>query len=292
MAFSTNDSFYMPVAPAYNNGGGGFGGFGNDWIILFLLASMWGFGGFGGFGGMNGGLGIDFPWLINGQEGINANTNAGFNQAATQSAISGIQNSVTSGFGDVQLGIAGINQAICQTGNGITAAVTGAQNALAQQMYSNQLADLERSYNAQTASTQGMNAIQSQLAQCCCNQSANTADLKYTIASEECATRANATANTQAILDKLCQLELDNAKSQIVAEQRENANLRSELMYARGQASQIEQTSQIKDGQIASVNSLVNELRSCPIPAQPVYGSQPIFTCPNNGNYGCGCGVA
>ena len=295
MAFSTNEGMVMPVAPAYGGGyGGGFGGFGGDWsglIILFLICSMWGFGGFGGMGGFGGGLGIDFPWLMSGQSGINANTNAGFNQAATQSAISGIQNSITSGFGDVQLGIAGVNQSICQTGNGIVAAVTGAQNALSQQMYSNQLADLERSYNAQTASTQGMNAIQSQLANCCCENRAATADVKYTIASEECATRANATANTQAILDKLCQLELDNAKSQIAAEQRENANLRTELMYARGQASQIEQTTQIKDGQIASVNSLVNELRSCPIPAQPVYGSQPIFTCPGN-NYGCGCGVA
>ena len=177
--FSTengNTGMVMPVSPMYGGGyGGGFGGFGGDWsglIILFLIASMWG--GFGGFGmggfGMNGGLGIDFPWLMNGQsritDNVNANTNAGFYQAATQSAINGIQNSITSGFGDVQLGIAGVNQAICSTGNGITAAVTGAQNALSQQMYSNQLADLERSYNAQTASTQGMNALQSQLAQC------------------------------------------------------------------------------------------------------------------------------
>lgn len=308
MAFSTNEGngFYMPVAPAYGGGyGGGFGGFGGDWsglIILFLICSMWGFGGFGGMGGMNGGLGIDFPWLMNGQsritDNVNANTNAGFYQAATQSTINGIQNSITSGFGDVQLGIAGVNQAICSTGNGITAAVTGAQNALTQQMYSNQLADLERSYNAQTASTQGMNAIQGQLAQCCADNRFATNDVKYTIATEACNTRAANTANTQALLDsnqklmdKLCQLELDNAKSQVAAEQRENANLRTELMYARGQASQIEQTSQIKDGQIASVNSLVNELRSCPIPAQPVYGSQPIFTCPNNGNYGCGCGM-
>lgn len=295
--FSTENSnpMVMPVAPMSGYGNNGF--FGGDWssiIILFLIFSMWGMGGMGGFGfgGFGGGLGIDFPWLLNGQNNTDALVTNGFNNAGIQSTLSGIQSSITSGFGDTALGIAGINQAICSTGNGITAAVTGAQNALTQQMYSNQLADLERSYNAQTASTQGMNAIQSQLAQCCCNQSANTADLKYTIASEECATRANATANTQAILDKLCQLELDNAKSQIAAEQRENANLRTELMYARGQASQIEQTSQIKDGQIASVNSLVNELRSCPIPAQPVYGSQPIFTCPNNGSYGCGCGVA
>ena len=45
-------------------------------------------------------------------------------------------------------------------------------------------------------------------------------------------------------------------------------------------------------GNIASSIKIAwdNELRSCPIPAQPVYGSQPIFTCPNNNNNGCGCG--
>ena len=259
MAFSTNDSFYMPVAPAYNNGGG-FGGFGNDWIILFLLASMWGFGGFGGFGGMNGGLGIDFPWLINGQEGINANTNAGFNQAATQSAISGIQNSVTSGFGDVQLGIAGVNQAICSTGNGITAAVTGTQNALAQQMYTNQIADMERSFNAQTASTQAMTALQSQLANCCCEQREATQDVKYTIATEACNTRATSTANTQAILDKLCALELDGYK-------RENDNLRQQLNMASLAASQNAQTAQIEAGQRALANEVEQFVAPNPKPA-------------------------
>ena len=54
-------------------------------------------------------------------------------------------------------------------------------------------------------------------------------------------------------------------------------------------ASQVEQTAQIRAGQNLTMANLVNELRSCPIPAQPVYGSQPIFTCPNN-NSGCGCG--
>ena len=288
MAFSTNEGngFYMPVAPAYGGGyGGGFGGFGNDWIILFLLASMWGFGGFGmgGFG-MNGGLGIDFPWLMNGQsritDNVNANTNAGFYQAATQSAINGIQNSITSGFGDVQLGIAGINQAICSTGNGITAAVTGAQNALAQQMYSNQLADLERSYNAQTASTQGMNALQSQLANCCCENRAATADVKYTIANEACATRANSTANTQAILDKLCALELDGYK-------RENDNLRQQLNMASLAASQNAQTAQIEAGQRALANEVEQYVAPNPKPAYIV--SSP-YCC--NQNYNCGCGVA
>lgn len=61
-------------------------------------------------------------------------------------------------------------------------------------MYSNQIADLERSYAAQTASTQGMNAIQAQLAQCCCDNRAATADVKYTIATEACQNRATSTA--------------------------------------------------------------------------------------------------
>lgn len=308
MAFSTNEGngFYMPVAPAYGGGyGGGFGGFGGDWsglIILFLIASMWGFGGFGGMGGFGGGLGIDFPWLMNGQsritDNVNANTNAGFYQAATQSALSGIQSSITSGFGDVQLGIAGVNQAICSTGNGITAAVTGAQNALTQQMYANEIAELNRSFDAQTASIQGMNAIQGQLAQCCADNRLATNDVKYTIATEACNTRAANTANTQALLDsnqklmdKLCQLELDNAKSQIAAEQRENANLRTELMYARGQASQIEQTAQILQGQNQEVDALYNRLNNCPVSTVPVYGKQPIFQCNNGYNGGCGCGM-
>lgn len=297
MAFSTNEGngFYMPVAPAYGGGyGGGFGGFGGDWsglIILFLICSMWGFGGFGGMGGFGGGLGIDFPWLMNGQsritDNVNANTNAGFNQAATQSAISGIQNSITSGFGDVQLGIAGVNQSICQTGNGIVAAVTGAQNALSQQMYSNQLADLERSYNAQTASTQGMNALQGQLAQCCCDNRLATCQTQNIIQSEAAANRAAATANTQALLnsnqmlmDKLCALELDGYK-------RENDSLRQQLNMASLAASQNAQTAQIEAGQRALANEVEQYIAPNPKPAYIV--SSP-YCC--NQNYNCGCGVA
>lgn len=279
------------VAAVIGNGANGWGLNNDWWVILFLFAMMGGcgFGGFGGYG--NGMLGVDFPWLLQGQNGINANTNAGFDHAATQSAIGDLQNSVISGFGDTALGIAGVNQNICQTGNSIVNAVTGAQNALTQQMYTNQISDLERSFAAQTASTQGMSNIQSQLATCCCENKQATADVKYTIATEACATRQANTANTQAILDKLCQIELDNVKNQVAAEQRENANLRTELMYARGQASQIEQTAQILQGQNAEVDALYNRLSNCPVPSTPVYGRQPIFTCPNNG-YGCGCGVA
>ena len=105
--------------------------------------------------------------------------------------------------------------------------------------------------------------------------------MKYTLATEACATRANSTANTQAILDKLCQLELDGYK-------RENDQLRTQLNMANLAASQTAQTAELRQSNATQLNQLVSELRSCPIPAQPVYGSQPIFTC--GGTTGCGCG--
>ena len=201
-----------PVMPY--GGNNGFDGIGGDWIILFLFAMMFGggWGGMGGFGGWGGGFGgmYEFPWLLNGQNMINANTNSGFNQAALTSAIGDLNNTVVSGFGDVQLGIAGVNQNVCQTGsaitnavnqgfastnlgmcqgfNGVTNAVTGAQNAISQQMYSNELASLNRSFAEQTANTQGFNSVQAQLAQCGCDNRLATNDLKYTIATEACNT--------------------------------------------------------------------------------------------------------
>ena len=117
------------------------------------------------------------------------------------------------------------------------------------------------------------------------------ADLKYTVAAENCQDRQVSTQNTrdiidavrggnQAILDKLCALELDGVKGQLAAEQRENANLRSDLQYSRGQASQEAQSTDI-------VRRILTEMRSCPVPSQPVYGNQPIFQCGRN--TGCDC---
>lgn len=105
-------------------------------------------------------------------------------------------------------------------------------------------------------------------------------DLKYTIATEACSTRNANTANTQAILDKLCQLELDGYK-------RENDNLRSQLSDAKIAASQTAQNAFISQGFANEVDALYNRLNSCPVPTTPVYGRTPIFTCNNNG---CGCG--
>ena len=290
------NGFFMPVAPAYGAGygnGGGFFGNGGDWAWILLLLLIggggWGLGGFGGgmmwpmmMGGMGagfGGWGLDYlyPWLNNSQH-----ISDGFRDQNLMTSVTGLQNSVTAGFGDVQLGIAGVNQNICQTGNGIAGAVRdgfyGAEVAAA---------------NRQMANMQQLFGMQSQAADCCCKTQTGIADLKYTVAAENCADRqalsdgirdviAAQTAGVQRILDKLCDQELQ-------AERRDNANLRSELMYARGQASQVAQTAELRTAAQTANANLLSELRSCPIPTYSVYGNVPVYTCSGNNN-GCGCG--
>lgn len=288
MALGENNNMgtTMLVSPAsapmyYGNNGGGLG-FGNDWgslIILFLLFGMFGNGGYGYGGGFGGNS--DFPWLFNGQNGINANMNNGFQNAQLNDNVTSVRDGISALSTQLCNSTATVQMGMANGFSGVNASINGAQNAIAAQMYANQIADMERSYAAQTANTQGINALQSQLAQCCCDNRAATQDVKFTIAQEECATRANSTANTQAILDKLCQLELDGYK-------RENDSLRTQLTFANMQASQTAQTAELRNSQATTANQLVNELRSCPIPAQPVYGNTPIFTCGQN-VAGCGC---
>ena len=264
MALTDDNSMVMPVAPMYGgNNNGMFGGDSWGWIVLLLLfAGGWN----NGFGGGNMMLGYDFPWLLNGQQGINANTNAGFQGAMINDGITSIRD-----------GISGLSTQMC---NGF--ATTNAT-------INNGFAVAEQGANTrQMANMNQMFGLSTQLADCCCENRLATNDLKYTIAQEACASRATSTANTQAILDKLCQLELDNYKNQIDAKNDTIAQLRSEIIYAKGQASQDVQTAELRANNATVANQLLSEMRSCPIPAQPVYGTQPIFTC--NGNTGCGCG--
>lgn len=278
----------MPVSPMGGYGNmGGFGGWGSDiWVILLVLFAFggWGNGFGGGFGGgFNNALGYDFPWLLNGQNGINANTNSAIDQLATTSALGDLSTAITSGFGNVQ-------NSLCSGFAGINATVNGAQSAIAQQLYSNQIADMQTAFAGQTAMNQGFNSLGMNLQNCCCEQRAGIADVKYTLATEACATRATDTQNTQSILntinggiqsikDQLCQDKIDSKNDTI-------AQLRQELLYARGQDSQDLQTQRIIDG-------TYTRLSQCPVGSVPVFGNQPIFTCAQNvaaNNMGCGCG--
>lgn len=265
----------MPVAPAYSGGygmnNGGFGGFGGDWSWILLLVLLCGGGGWGGFGGgFGGGIGYDFPWLLNGQQSISNNVSDGFRDAQLHDSVTSVRDGV-SNLATQLCGCCGdIQNTLCSGFAGVTASVNGAQNALAQQLYSNEIASLNRSFAEQTANTAGFTATNTGIA-----------DLKYTIASEACADRAAVQQGIQTVLDKLCALELDSAK-------REAADLRTQLNMAQLAASQTAQNAFISQGFANEVDALYNRLNSCPVPTTPVYGRTPIFTC--NGNSGCGCG--
>ena len=293
---SDSNGFVMPVSPMYggSNGNGGFGfGDGNGfWILLlFLLLGNggWGMGGFGGNAIADGAM--LYPWMNQSNQ-----INGGFRDQMLNTSINGIQQAITSGFGDVQT-------ALCGGFAGVNASINGAQNAIAQQMYGNQIADMQQAFAAQTAMAQGFNGVQSQLAQCCCDNRLATADTKYAIATEACATRTQDAQNTrdivdavgrgnQAILDKLCALELDGVKSQLAQAQRENVGLQNQVNMAAFRESQAQQNALFAQGMTNEVDALYNRLKNCPVNTVPVYGNQPVFTCagPSFGNTGCGCG--
>lgn len=272
---STNSVFTMPVAPAYGNGGGFGNGFGGDgwWVLLLILAlgGGWGMGGFGGFGGGNMMLGYDFPWLLNGQNGINNNVSDGFRDAQLHDSVTSVRDGINS-LATQLCGCCGdIQNTLCSGFAGVTASVTGAQNAISQQMYSNEIASLNRSFAEQTANTAGFTGVQSALCDVRYGSATNTRDIID-----------NQNRGIQTIMDKLCALELDSAK-------REASDLRQQLNMAQLAASQTAQNAFISQGFANEVDALYNRLSNCPVPTTPVYGRTPIFTCGGNGT-GCGCG--
>lgn len=271
---SNGNGFYMPVAPAYG-GNGGFGnGFGGDWAwIILLLLLGWGNNGWGGNGGFNGGFGGEYPWLANGQQNIMTNTNNGFRDQMINDNITSIRD-----------GIAALSTQLCGCCGDM-------QMALA-----NGFAGVEQGANArQIANMQTAFGIQSQLAQASADNRLGIAGVNSTIISENCADRqvinegvrdllANQTANTQRILDQLCQDKIDAKNEKI-------ADLERQLSMASLRESQTAQNAFISQGFANEVDALYNRLNSCPVPTTPVYGRTPIFTCNQNTGCGCGCGM-
>jgi len=251
-----------------NNDGMGFGG--NGWWIILLFLCLFGNGGWGNNGGMSGGCngtgGLFYPFM-NQTETIND----GFRDQMLNSNISGIRDSLT-----------GISTQLC---NGFSDV---------------QMATMNSTFGLQNAINSGVNGLQAQLAQCCCDNRLATCQTQNIIQSESAATRfsdlnntrdiiQNQTSGTQAILDKLCQLELDGVKAQVEAKNDKINDLQRQLTEASLAASQVAQNAFIAQGFSNEVDALYNRLNSCPVPTTPVYGRTPIFQCNNNG--GCGCGV-
>lgn len=261
----------MLVQPSNFGGSNGFGDFGNGgafWILLlFILLGGGAWGNNGGYGGTSG----LYPWMNQSNQ-----INDGFRDQMINSTITGIQNSVTSGFGDVQT-------ALCSGFAGVNA---GIANGFAQA----EIAENGR----QMANMNQMFGIQSALQNCCCENRAGLADLKYTVATENCNDRTQSMMNTrdiidsqtrgtQAILDKLCALELDGVKGQLAQAQRENVGLQNQLNMAALRESQTAQNAFISQGFANEVDALYNRLNTCPVPTTPVYGRTPIFTCNGGG---------
>ena len=263
---TTNGNGFYPY-PVMNGNNGGF--FGGDGIwALVLLALL--FGNNGGWGnGFGGGNNSDFAWLSNGQKDIMTNTNNGFDTLHLSNQLEGNRDALNSLSNQLCNCCADMQQTVA---NGFYNSEIAANNR--------QMADMNRAFD-----------LQSQLANCCCENRLATANLNSTILAENCADRAalsdgvrdivtNQTANTQRILDQLCNDKIDAKNEKI-------SDLQRELLMKDLQASQIEQTATLRLGQEAEVDALYNRLNNCPVPTTPVYGRTPIFTCNNNG---CGCG--
>ena len=215
-------------------GNDGGGVWGGDWFAYLLLFALFGGGGFG-FGGLGGG-GI-LPWLLFANGGL-----GGFGNGApvTQADLAmGFNNSA------VLSGINGIDSALCQGFNGIN-----------------------------TAILQGNNALSAQLAQCCCDNRAAIADVKYTIANEGCETRHALFNNTRDIIDNA------NANSRAILDFLTNdkiATLTAENQSLKFQASQTAQNAYIGATVDAAVAELIRRTgRDCPQPAFLVNGPTPI----------------
>jgi hypothetical protein len=132
------------------------------------------------------------------------------------------------------------------------------------------------------------------------NLGLNLADIKYTVATENCADRtavsdgirdviASGTANTQAlinstnagftsIMDKICQLELDSKNEKI-------ADLQNQLTMATLRESQTAQTARILADNAAQTTALEQFLNPTPIPAYQVRNPN----CCNSFFNSCGC---
>lgn len=227
-----------------NNDSFGFNGNG-AWIFLFFILIL-----LGGWGNGNG-------WGNNGTSPatveISNDVQRGFDQSALINGINGITSAVSTGFANAEISRCNSQANILQTLNN----------------------------NQSNLNTQ-LNTIAMNQQNCCCENRAGLADLKYTVATEACADRSalsealrevivSNTANTQMILDKMCQQEIDALKAQ-------NQQLQMQGYLASLAASQNAQTGQILTDNAAQTTALLRALNPAPIPAYVV--SNP---------YGCNC---
>lgn len=242
-----------PSVPIVANLDGNNGNNWNDgswlWFLIVVFAIFGGWGnGFGGFGGgTNGGAGSEIQ--------------RGFDNQAVISKLDGISNGLCDGFyamnNSMLTGFNGINTNIMQTGYGIQQAV-----------------------NADTvANMQNTNALQSQLANCCCETREAIQGVNYNMATNTCALQNTMNNNTRDIIDS------QQAGTRAILDFLTNdkiATLTAENNDLRRAASQDRQNALLTTAMSAQTSQIINAVNPAPIPAYTVPN-------PNAYAYGCGC---
>lgn len=248
-----------PSVPIVANLDGNNGNNWNDgswlWFLIVVFAIFGGWGnGFGGFGGgTNGGVGSEIQ--------------RGFDNQAVISKLDGISNGLCDGFyamnNSMLTGFNGINTNIMQTGYGIQQAV-----------------------NADTvANMQNTNALQSQLANCCCETREAIQGINYNLATNTCALQNTMNNNTRDIIDS------QQAGTRAILDFLTNdkiATLQAENNDLRRAASQDRQNALLTTTMAAQTNQIIDAVRPTPVPSFPasnLYGYAYGCGC----NTGCGC---
>ncbi len=285
--------FTMPVEPvgsgSNNNNGGGWGGDWSAWIIIFVL--FFAFGGWGnGFGG---------GWGNNGAGAQGALTRADlcseFNFNGLENAVRGVQQGICDSTYALNNSINGIGMNMMQGFHGV-------DNAICNLGFTTQ-----QGFNAtQVAMMQGNNALQAQLAQCCCDNRVGQMQIQNQMGADTCAlqntiqnttrdTIDNQNANARAILDALTAQRIE-AKDQRIAEQ---AQTIAQLQLS---ASQQAQNATLMAAMDANKAELLRRTgHDCPTAAYVVQPPTPVnfptnccgqFNGWGNNGYGCnsGCG--
>lgn len=268
--------FTMPVEPAGNNccNNNGWGGDGWSmwiWVILiFAIFGGWGNGGWGGNGGN------------------------GFQGALTRADLCQDMN-----FGQLENGVRGIQQGICDSTFALNNSINGVNQNLMNGFHGvdNAICALgnatQQGFNAtQVAMMQGQNALQAQLAQCCCDNRVGQMQIANQMQADTCALQNSANLNTRdiiesqnagtrAILDKMCQQEMAAKDAQIAAQNQQIF----QLQLAASQANQNNAIGAMIDASTAQIIRRTGN--DCPIPAYVVPNPNCCY-----GPYGYGFGNA
>lgn len=259
---STNNTpFTMPVMPATGGYGNdaGFGDGGWLWIIVvFALLFGWGNNSFGGFGGGNGGGYVATA-------ATQADIQRGFDTQSIISKLDGLSNGLCDGFyaqnTSLMNGFHGVDNAICNLGY-----------------------QMQQGFNTtNVALMQGQNALQAQLADCCCQNREAIAQVRYDMAQDACALQNTMNTNTRDIIDN------QNAGTRAILDYlcaKENADLRDKVQKLELAASQSAQNAYITANQEAQTAELIRRINPMPVPAYNVPAPYPYS---GYGN-GCGCG--